>query len=188
LHRGQLRPAKLSDQEVKSLWADLASVDAARAGRAVWTLAAAPAQVFPLLRQHLQAAAPVGPGIDRFIADLDSDTLAVRQKAMDELAKLGEAAGPAMRQALTKPTSTLEQRRRLEQLLESLQGGGETFPLSGEKLRLQRALEVLGQLDTSEARQLLEALAQGPPGVRQTLEVQAALKCQRARLMNAAKP
>jgi hypothetical protein len=185
LHRGQLRPAKLSDQEVKSLWADLADADAVRAGRAVWTLAAAPAQALPLLRQHLQAAGPVGPGIDRLIADLDSDTFAVRQKAMDELAKLGEAAEPAMRQALTKSTSTLEQRRRLKQLLESPQG--ETFPLSGEKLRLHRALEVLGQLDTSEARQLLEKLAQGPPGTRRTLEAQAALKCQHARL-NAAKP
>jgi RNA polymerase sigma factor (sigma-70 family) len=184
LHGGQLRPAKLSAQEVRSLWADLANVDAARAARAVWTLASAPAQALPLLQQQLRPTAPVGPGIDRLIVDLDSDTFAVRQKAMDELAKLGEAAAPALRQALAK--STVEMRRRLEQLLESL-GAGDTFPLSGEKLRSHRALEVLGQLDTLEATQLLEALARGAPGTRQTLEAQAALKGQSSR-MNATKP
>jgi WD40 repeat protein len=182
LHNGQLRPAKLSTQEVQRLWTDLASADAAKAGQAVWTLAATPTQVLPLLRQYLRPIDPVLPGIDRLLADLDSDTFAVRQKAMDELAKLGEVAAPALRQAWAQ--STLEKRRRLEQLLEPL---GETFPLSGEKLRSHRALEVLGQMDTSEARQLLETLARGAPEARQTLEAQAALKCQAIRV-NATKP
>jgi WD40 repeat protein len=186
LQGGQLRPAKLSVQEMKRLWDDLTSVDAARAGQAVWTLAAAPTQALPVLRQHLRPVASVVSGIDRLIADLDSDTFAVRQKAMDELAKLGKVAAPALRQALTKPAS-LEMRGRLGQVLESLGGGEESFPLSGEKLRLHRALEVLGQIDTLEARQLLESLARGAPGARQTLEAQAALKCQNVR-MKAAKP
>jgi WD40 repeat protein len=172
LQGGQLRPVKLSAHEVKSLWADLAGTDAARAGRAIWTLATAPAQALPLLREHLRSVAPSGPRIARLIVDLDSDTFAVRQRATDELAKLGEMAEPALRQALAKPDS-LEVRRRLEQLLEPLK---ERAPLSGEELRACRALEVLGQMGTPEALPLLEELTRGAKEARLTLEAQAVLK------------
>jgi hypothetical protein len=48
--------------------------------------------------------------------------------------------------------------------------------LSGDTLRTWRALEVLEQVGTPEARQVLEKLAQGAPGTRPTEEARAALQ------------
>ena len=53
------------------------------------------------------------------IADLDSETFAVRDSAMKELTKLGDAAAPALRDALDKAPSA-EARRRIEGLLAKL--------------------------------------------------------------------
>jgi hypothetical protein len=68
--------------------------------------------------------------------------------------------------------ATLEARRRAEMLLARLSGG----PLAPEQLRLVRAVEALEMANTPEARQLLEALAKGAPGVLSTREAQAALE------------
>src|SRR5262249_3607399 len=55
------------------------------------------------------------------IAELDSDSFETRQKAEQELGKLGAAAKPFLREAL-KANPALEPRRRLEQLLRKLRG------------------------------------------------------------------
>ena len=69
----------------------------------------------------------------------------------------GPYTAPALRRALEGRPLSLELRRRIEGLLERLQG-----PItSGERLRLMRAVEVLGQAATPEARKLLEELAKG---------------------------
>src|SRR5262249_10317947 len=47
----------LARADMDALWADLAGNDAAAAYRAVWTLAAAPSQSVPWLRQRLHPAA-----------------------------------------------------------------------------------------------------------------------------------
>ena len=56
--------------------------------------------------------------IDRLIKDLDNDRFAVRQKATEQLQALDEAAIPQVKKALTKKDLSLEQRRRLEGVLE----------------------------------------------------------------------
>ena len=56
------------------------------------------------------------------IADLDSKTFAVRQKATEELEKLGELAVPALEDRLQNNPS-LEVKQRLEKLLAKLQTG-----------------------------------------------------------------
>ncbi|HJT78769.1 MAG TPA: WD40 repeat domain-containing protein, partial [Gemmataceae bacterium] len=92
---------RLSPHDLSSLWTDLAGADAPRAYRAVWSLAAAPEQIVPLLEERLAPAAPADPRrLGRLVADLDSDEFAVREKAGDELERLGGLAGPALRQAL----------------------------------------------------------------------------------------
>jgi WD domain, G-beta repeat len=177
LHRGRLQPVRLSPQEVKSLWASLADTDAARASQAMWSLAAAPEQTLPLLKEYFRLI-PTPSRIVRLIANLDSEVFAVRQNAIKELEKLGKAAEPALWEALAKSES-LDMRRRLEQLLEPL---GDKFPLVGEQLHSCRALELLGQMDTPEARLLLESLAQGAPGIHVTRNARAVLQGVRTRV------
>src|SRR5262249_50102554 len=69
-----------------NLGADLAGEDGGRAYRAIWKLAASPAQTISLLHERIR---PVPHGdsarIARLLADLDSDTFEVREKATKEL-------------------------------------------------------------------------------------------------------
>jgi hypothetical protein len=170
-----LRPAKLSDKELRSLWTDLASNNAARAGRAVWTLTAAGPSTVSFLKARLPpATARVPPEmVARFIADLDAGDFHIRERARRELEKLGESCEPALRQALVKQPS-LEMRRRVQRLLSQLEE--ERKEPSGEVLRIVRAVEVLEHIGTREARQVLETLAAGAPGPYRTREAQAALE------------
>jgi len=48
-------------------------------------------------------------------------------------------------------------------------------PLPAEVLQTVRAIEVLGQIATPEARQVLQTLGDGAPGARATREAKAAL-------------
>jgi WD40 repeat protein len=167
LQEGRPRPVALED----GLWADLAGRDAAAAHRAVWALAAAPRQAVPWLTERLRpAAAPEPRQLAQLLADLDSDEFARRAKATEELEGLADLAAPALRRALEgKPPA--EVRRRAEQLLHKLEGPTN----SPEVLRGVRAVEVLEQAGTPEARQLLERLAKGAPEARLTQEAKATL-------------
>lgn len=79
----------------------------------------------PTLIIHVSVVPPAGPvdhkQVARWIADLDSDSFAARQNATRELEKQGHAAGPALRKA-REGQPNLEARRRIEQLLDRLQG------------------------------------------------------------------
>jgi hypothetical protein len=79
----------------------------------------------PRMTIYIGAVASAKPPDDkqvaRWIADLDSETFAVRDKAGEELARLGHAVTPFLRKALeAKPSA--EVRHRIEQLLEALRG------------------------------------------------------------------
>src|SRR5262249_27246270 len=65
-----------------------------------------------------------------------------------------------------------EKRLRLEVILENVR----TPPGSGESLRTGRALEALERADTPEARQVLQALADGAAGARLTEAARTALQ------------
>jgi WD40 repeat protein len=168
----KLRPGKLSPGELDTLWSDLSSEDAAKAFRAVWALASAPDQAVPLLRERLPRAGPTmsADTVARLLADLDSDEFPVREKATVELEKLGRSVEAAARKAMEKPAS-LEVRLRLERVLEKIHSGVG----SPDVLRASRAMEVLEQAGTPEARKLLETLAQGAPEALLTREAQAVL-------------
>jgi RNA polymerase sigma factor (sigma-70 family) len=164
----------LAPQALDDLWADLGGTDPAKAHRAVWALAAAADQAVPLLRRHIPPAGPppadTREKVARLLPDLDREEFAVRQKAASELEKLGPTAEPVLRQALRGDLSP-EARRRLESLLDSIEGAGEA-----ERLRDVRATEVLGHAGTPDARRLLEAWAGGEPGARRTREAKATLE------------
>jgi WD40 repeat protein len=145
----------LSASELENLWTALGNDEPQPAYQAIWKLAARSRQALPFLLQRLHA--PAGPDVSRIgqlIADLDSSSFPVRKKATAELTKLGHAAEPALRRAL-KSKPSLEVSRRVEALLARLE---EHIP-PPEQLRYLRAVAVLEQIGTDEARQLLGKLA-----------------------------
>jgi hypothetical protein len=151
---------RLSADDLKRLWAELAGDDARKAIRAICLLAAAPGQSVPYLRDRLKpAAGPDAKRLEKLIAELDSDEFETREAAMKELAKAGHDAGPALRKALAGAPSA-EVRDRISQLLKRLEAGD----LSAGRLRELRAVEALERAGTAAARRALEALAGGPAG------------------------
>ena len=163
---------KLGAEGAAKEWADLARSDAPRALRARWTLASAPDEAISFLKEHLHPAKAADPQrLRRLLTNLDSEQFAAREKAQAELEKLGNLAEAALRQTLAnKPT--LEVRRRVEALLERLRG-----PVKQpELLQALRAVAVLEDIGTSEARRLLEELTKGVPESRLTREAKASLQ------------
>jgi hypothetical protein len=162
---------ELSAIECKELWTCLAADDARKAYRAHWTLVVSPHQSAPLLKNHLRAVKAPDPAyVSGLLADLDHKRFAARQKAALELEKLGQLVEPDLRKALERPPS-LEVRRRLEQLLEK---AAEAFP-DRATLQTLRAVEVLEQMGSSAAVQVLQTVASGAPEAPQTQSAQASL-------------
>jgi RNA polymerase sigma factor (sigma-70 family) len=152
------RAPKLKEGESAACWDDLAGGDLAQVRRAMQRLAAAPGQAVPLLRERLKAAPLPDPKrLARLIADLDDATFETRAQAFQELQDVAEAAEAPLRQAL-KSASSVEQRRRLEKLLEPLERGSQA------RLRRLRAVQVLELAGTAEARDLLRSIAEGQSG------------------------
>jgi RNA polymerase sigma factor (sigma-70 family) len=147
--------AKLSLQELESLWADLQSDDAVKAYRAIRALVAADAQAVPFLAQRLrQISVPDPKHLARLIADLDAREFTMREKVTRELKSLGRLGRPALKQALAGQLS-LEVRRRVEALVQEL----ELSVLSPAELQGCRAVEALERTGPAEAREVLEQLA-----------------------------
>jgi hypothetical protein len=169
--RLEQRPERLSETELQGAWRDLASDYTEKADRALWTLAAKEGQSVSLLGRQLRPArAADAERLTRLIADLDNDEFAVRDRATQELQRLGEQAAAALDQAL-KQSPSPEARRRMERLLGQLRG----LPPTAELLRALRAVEVLEHVGTPQARELLETLARGTTEARLTQEAKAAL-------------
>jgi WD40 repeat protein len=166
-------PSSLSSARLQTLWNELASPDAARADRSMDLLQAAPSDSVTFLDKQLKPTIVrvTAKEIDQLIADLDNNDFAARETATKSLEKLEQVAKPALRKALAGPQPSLELRRRMERLLERLDGA----TLEPERLRSLRAIEVLEQIATPDARRVLEALAKGTPGVGLTQEARAAL-------------
>jgi hypothetical protein len=166
---GRPKPARLTRARLEALWADMGEP----LPRAYWAAAALIASAqdsLPFLKERLRPAQAGDTGkIKRLIADLDSRTFAVREKATLDLEKLGEQPVPLLRKAL-KAAGSLESRRRLEGLLKRLEGW------SVERQRVLRAVDVLESLGTPPAREVLRAIAEGVPEAFLTEEARAALR------------
>jgi RNA polymerase sigma factor (sigma-70 family) len=162
-----------NEKEIAVWWADLSDKDPARAYAAVWRLAEAPeAMVVGFLRTRLKPAAEADfKKVRQLIADLASDTFKVRESAYGQLAELGNAAVPSLREAMTKNPG-LEVQRRLETLLARSQ----SQVRSSETLQRLRAIQVLERIDSRESRRLLAELGKGMSHSEETLEAQRALK------------
>jgi HEAT repeat protein len=138
-------------------------------------LRAEPARVVPFLQKRL-APTDSGPAlrkVKQLIADLDSDEFETRESAMKKLEHLGPDVEPALRDALSTHPS-LEVVRRLERLLNRLEE--QRLTLSTEQHRDVRAVRVLEQVGTPEAKELLIALSKRGPGWWVKREAAEALK------------
>src|SRR5262249_51215379 len=117
------------------------------------------------------AAAPPPDSIANHIKDLDNEQFEVRDRATAALEKMGELAEPALRQVRQEKPS-LEARPRVEQLLEKL----DTARTAPEPVRAARAVAVLEQAGTTEAREHLTKLAAGAPGAWLTQDARSSLE------------
>ncbi len=147
----------LTGGELEVLWKQLAASDAKVAGEAMHKLNGHPKQAVTLLASQLKPPqAPANEAIAKFIAELDSENSKVREKAFQELTKMGEFAEPALRVGLAV-TPSLEHRLRVVALLDRLKE-----PITdGGKLRALRSVEVLESAGTAEAIEVLRQLASG---------------------------
>jgi hypothetical protein len=166
------RGGALNPKELEALWSDLANKDATRAYRAIWALVEAPQPALPFLAGRIQPVPlPDGARTERLLADLNSNSFEIRQKAKHELSELGDRVTRELRRELEHPRSP-EVRRQVANLLEEQVEG----PLTLDRLRDLRALEVLEHVGTPEAQRLLFAIAQGAPEAHLTQEARFALK------------
>jgi WD40 repeat protein len=153
--------AKWSEGNLDEFWNKLASENGRVSFESLWMLVAAPSQAVPFLETRLKSLVGIDHArIARLIADLDADQFALRERATEELERLGQLAEPALHKALEKPKS-LEVRRRIQHLLEKNKDRPFTWPQ--EVMRALRAIDVLEKIGTPEARALLAKLADGAP-------------------------
>jgi len=174
LLRNRLTPAELDAERLAKLWSTLAGDHADKAHQAIWTMIAGAEQTVPFLRKRLEKIPPViTPQIAKLLADLESGDFKTREKAAADLAGLGQTAEAALRQALTMKLP-LEVRLRLNRLLEKI--AGPVPPLTVEQFRVLRALEVLEQIGTPQARQVLQIVAEHGPEMVLRQPAQAAVE------------
>jgi WD40 repeat protein len=165
-------PSPTAD-ELKSQWEDLAGIDAEKADVARRWLVASSADALAFMDKHLQ---PDATKVDvvtlqELIKELDSNSFPAREKATRELERLERAAEQPLRDALAKTQPSLELRRRMERILEHLDA-----PITDpQRLRAIRAVSVLEEIGSPEARAQLERLSKGTPGIGLTREARAAL-------------
>jgi hypothetical protein len=100
--------------------------------------------------------------IGQLIADLDGGFEA-RERAVVALRKEGYQAAPLLRQTLRQKPS-VEVRKRIGQLLKELDG----VITAPERLRQLRAIEALEHIGTPEALAVVQRMAAGFPGIRET--------------------
>ena len=166
------RKAKMSAEQIQSLWEELGDADATIAYQAVQSLADYPDQALTVFKIRLRpAVAPDAERLTKLIAKLNDAKFQERERASKELEELGDSAAPALRKALAAGQPA-EAQRRTTLLVRRLE-----IPVTArELLRIIRAVEVLEKIGTNEARELLQSLGKGAPEARLTSEAQDSLK------------
>ena len=164
-------PMKLERDRLERLWEEMSDANIVLAYRAVFDLARSPEQSVPFLRQRVRPAERISAAhLETLISDLDSDTFRKRQAAQRQLIEIGQGAEPAVRKALGSSPGP-ELRGRLEEILRRIQPEN-----SDDIRRLGRVVDALEHAATPEARQILQRLADGAPGVPLTRQAKAAIE------------
>ena len=145
-------PPQLSSDQLDQLWSDLAAEDASKSYRAFWTLAADPSRSTPFVCQNL--AWPGTPGavtqINTWIAELDADQYAVRERATRRLRENLEMALPFLKRELEDAPP--EARARIIQLLEKAKDKSANARRAD---LIEKSLRLLRYMNTPESRAFL---------------------------------
>ncbi len=152
-------PGKLALRNVEDGWQALSSPDAEIAYWAVCQLVRHPGALAFLREQVRESLKVGGPPIARLIRQLDNDSFEEREKASEELEKLGKEAEDSMRKALAD-NPPVEVKVRLERLLENIKPGA----VAPSRLRWTRTVEVLEKMGTRAANELLHQAAKSTAG------------------------
>ncbi len=167
----------LTAKELDAEWQALRGDNAARAFQALWVLRSVPDLALPLLKQDLRPAAAVDrKRIVQLLKDLDADDFDVREKATEALTKLDDVADEAIGTILDGNPSP-EVRRRLQRVLAKSQ----TALATGDHLRRLRMLELLEQLNSPAADELLKTLGENETDPALAREAKAILARQHRR-------
>src|SRR5262249_23988220 len=152
-------------------WNDLAAEDAAAAGASANALVASPKEAVGWLGSRLRPTAAADPAeVARLLEKLHGNAFKDRAQAQAELEAIGDQLVPYLDKAVAGKLP-LEARRRLEVMHAKLTA----VALTGERLRLVRAVEVLERIGGPEACGVLRTLADGAPGALATTQAQASL-------------
>jgi WD40 repeat protein len=156
---------------------DLARDDGERAYAAFWGLVRTPKESVAFLAEEpsLYSTTPAEK-IERWIADLDANKFADRERASRDLASILDEAEPHLNAALRKNPSP-EARGRIELLLHARNQG----PTGREVLKF-RVIETLERIGTPAAVGVLKKLAAGLPDALPTQDAQATLERMRGLL------
>lgn len=155
----------LNQEQLASLWQDLAAGEAGRWLPAVRRLSAAPDQSVPFFRAYVENIVPVDAAaqITKFIAQLDSDVFEERQEATLRLIVLSEIAEQALRDELVG-TDSPEVHRRILDILQRDKRQPLISPL--DERRLLRMTWVLQRINQPTTRDLLKLMAENFPSAR----------------------
>ncbi|MBM4067504.1 MAG: hypothetical protein FJ271_00960 [Planctomycetes bacterium] len=170
---GKVLTAKLrppTDEEMAELWEGLGETDAFQTFRSVRWMSADPKRAVAFLESRLQAV-PAGNAdkIAQLVGELQNQNGAARRKAMAGLREHGEAALGALLQMAQNNQGFNQNVVMMIQKLDRVY-------TTGDRQRAVRAVPVLEQVGTDEAKQLLEKLAKGAAGARLTVAAKDALE------------
>jgi WD40 repeat protein len=159
-----------SHKELERAWETLTHPNAAEAYEGMIAFAGNPEQGASLLRRQLKPAAKFdSAALEKIFTGLESEMFAARDKAANDLERLGRGVLPAVQSRLAK-TESLEVKRRLAIFLER----HDSDTLTSDEVRAVRAVEVLEHMASPEARKLLAELATGQPTAVLTIRAAAA--------------
>jgi WD40 repeat protein len=175
MDKGIIRATNADAKAIEGWWVDLSREDSGVAFQALWSLVASPREFLDFVKTRVPViSVDEAKRIPKLISDLDSDDFNVRDKASSGLEALGMKAEADLRHYLEgKPT--VEAGRRAERLLAKLNKDEKPMATPTER-QAMRLLEVLEQIGTKEAKQLLLDLAERGQGQGLRKEARASLE------------
>jgi WD40 repeat protein/HEAT repeat protein len=167
----KLPSADATADALASWWTALAEPKAEKAYSALWSLAGAGDKAVRFLASRIATAPDLSKRMAELLTALESNDFPTREAAAKELVRLGQAVVPALGKTLDDQPSA-EMRKRLQSLLEEIGTG----PPPAEALRQTRAVQVLEQIASPQACELLKKLATGAAEAELTRDARAALR------------
>jgi len=169
--------SNLSDADLATHWNRLRNATAEEAYRSKWALVGDPKKTVEFLRARLPSTTPISAEqIKTWVADLDANQFSAREKAQRQLHDHFDQTEGQLRRDLAKTTSA-EVRNRINHIFNA-----NLAAIPGPNmLRDLRANEVLEQIGSPEARDLLRRLANQPVATRTSRDAAESLKRLEAR-------